>query len=397
MSRQETSKLKICFVGWGNSIHTQRWMQWFINNGHEVHLITDRISSIPGITEHDISLADSYSGSRIKRYANLEFNSYYLKLLKRMLKINLIKQIYKIRKIIRDINPDILHLHTLLYPSYLGVFSNVVCPLVVTPWNGDIVWKTQWSFSRKYAVKSGLAKADLITVDSHDLKIKTLQYGRYENKIAYISFGVDTKLFHPEAKSPELRKRLRIDRDAPIVYSNRSFEELYNIDIIIRAIPTVLRVLPKTIFLFSWHSASRKNSLMELAEGLGVMTNVRFIGKIKHDELPGYYAESDVFVTIPSGDTISISLLEAMACSVAPVVSDLSSVRECIKDGVNGYIVPVRDINATAQAVIKLLKDKSLGESFAKTNREWVVQNADWNKNMKKVEELYYKSLYRKH
>lgn len=384
--------MKICFVGWGNSIHMQRWMQWFINNGHKVYLITDHLSNMPGITEHDISLSDSYSGSRLKRYAKFEFNSYYLRLLNKLLRIDLVKQIFKIRKFIREIEPDILHLHTLLYPSYLGVLSNV-CPLVVTPWNGDIVWKTQWSFIRRYAVKSGLAKADLITVDSDELKIKTLQYGRYENKIEYISFGVDTTLFHPEAKSPELRKRLRIDPDASIAYSNRSFEELYNIDIIIRAIPAVLRVLPKTIFLFSWHSASRKNYLMELAEGLGVMANVRFIGKIKHDELPGYYAESDVFVTIPTGDTISISLLEAMASGAAPVVSDLPSARECIKDGINGYIVPVRDIDATAQAVIKLLKDKSLRESFTKTNREWVVQNADWNKNMKKVEELYCKLL----
>lgn len=79
-----------------------------------------------------------------------------------------------------------------------------------------------------------------------------------------------------------------------------------------------------------------------------------------------------------------------MASGVAPVVSDLPSPRECIRDGVNGYIVPVRDIDATARAIIKLLKDKGLRESFTKRNREWVVQNADWNKNMKKVEELYY-------
>ena len=373
----------------------QRWMQWFTNNGHEVFLITDRLSNMPGITEYDISLKDNYSGPRLKRYVRFEFNVYYLRLLSRILKIDLVNQILKIRKIIGRIKPDVLHLHTLIYPSYLGVFTDSH-PLVITLWNGDIVWKSHWSFIRKYAVKSGLAKADLITVDSDELKVKTLQYGKYENKLEYISFGVDTNLFHPEAKSMELMKRLRIAPNAPVVYSSRSLEEIYNIDIIIRAIPAVLRVAPKTTFLFTWHSTSRKKYLMELAKDLSVMANVRFLGKINHDELPGYYAGADVFITIPSGDTISISLLEAMACGAAPVVSDLLSVKECIKDGINGYVVPVRDVESTSAAIIRLLTDENLRRSFAQRNREWVIQNADWDKNMKKAEELYYKLVHTK-
>src|SRR3990172_1867121 len=341
------SKMKLCFMGWGNSIHMQRWMRWFVNSGHEVYLITDYPSNMPGITEHDISDDGEHSGGRIRRYLSLRFNVYFLRSLVRKSKVDLLRQIIN-------------------------------------------VWKSQWSYIRKYAVRHGLAKADLITVDSDELRVKTMQYGNYEDKTEYISFGVDTKLFYPGgAGSSGLKKRLRIAPNAPLILSNRSLEDLYNIDVIIKAIPSILGVFPKTIFVFAWHSASRKDYLMKLAESLGVMDNVRFIGKVRHEELPEYYAASDVFVTIPAGDTISISLLEAMACGVAPVVSDLPSSRECIRDGVNGCIVPVRDVEATAQAIIKLLGDGHLRETMVQRNREWVMDNADWDGNMKKVEQLY--------
>lgn len=129
---------------------------------------------------------------------------------------------------------------------------------------------------------------------------------------------------------------------------------------------------------------------MQLAEDMGVMTNLSGRSSMMNCLDTMLSLMFGVFVFVPSGDTIAVALLEAMASGVTPVVSDLPSPRECVRDGVNGYIVPVRDIDATAQAITKLLKDKGLRESFTKRNREWVIQNADWNKNMKKVEELYY-------
>jgi glycosyltransferase involved in cell wall biosynthesis len=373
----------------------QRWMRWFVDHKHNVYLVTDQPSRMAGITEYDISNRDHYNGSRINRYIRFEFNMYYLRLVSKILKIDLLKKILMVRRIIASIKPDILHLHTLLYPSYLGVFTNFH-PLVVTPWNGDILWQDQRSYIRRYAIQSGLHKAGLITVDSEELRLKTLRYGGYENKIEYISFGVDTVMFQLQKRSSDLRKRLNVEPDAPVVLSNRSLETLYNIDIIIKAIPMVLGAFPRTVFLFAWYSAPRKDYLMKLAENLGVTANIRLIGKIEHRDLPTYYAESDIFVSIPNSDTIAISLLEAMACGVAPVVSDLSSTKECIIDGVNGYVVPLRNAEETANAIIRLLSNDSLRKSFVKMNREWVVQHADWNSNMKKVEELYYKLAFEK-
>lgn len=385
--------LKICYLGWGDSIHTQRWLRWFTENGNKVYLITENPSNMHEITEYNLHHSRPYLGNRFKRYFKWEFNQPHLMYLSKKLKIDLIKKVLEVRKIVREIDPDIVHLHTLFYPSYLGIFINNY-PFVVTAWNGDIVWKYQWSFIRNYAVKRGLAKADLITVDSDELKQKALQYGNYSNKIELIYMGVDTHQFRPGNKSNDLRKKLSIDPNAPIVISNRSLEKIYNIDIVIRAIPLVLRVLPETIFLFTWHSGSKKEDLLELAESLGVIENIRFIGHINYKELPKYYAESDLAVSIPFVDTTPLSLLEAMASGCVPVISDLPSPTEIIQDWINGCVVPVLNIEATAQAIIKLLKDEDLRRSCSKRNLQWVIKNADLDKNMKKVEKLYHNLMH---
>lgn len=335
-------------------------------------MITNRPSGVSGIIEHDASFDREASETRLDLY------------------LRMTRKAIEIRRTIRSIKPDILHLHTLYYPAYLGVLSGFH-PLVVTPLNGDIVWTGQWSRARRLLVRRAIRKADLVTVDSNEMKLKTARYGKEESKMAYIAFGVDTQAFHPGARSPHLRKKLGIDGDAPIVLSSRSWGELYNIDTIIRAIPGVLAVLPKTVFLFSWYVAPLKDSLTKLAEDLGVMNNVRFLGKLDHGDLRFCYSESDVFVSVPSHDALPASLLEAMASGATPVISDLPSPRERVEDGQNGFVVPVRDVDATSQAIIRALNaDDTTRRLFAQRNRDWVVQRADWNESMKRCESLYY-------
>jgi len=385
--------MKIVFIGPSKSIHLQRWVEWFVKRGHEIYLIDDNPQSIPGVNQYNLKQMYSRTGNRLLRYIKFEFNSSRLRRLEKMLKIDDLKKIIRLRNLLRSINPDILHLHTLFYPAYLGVLTNFH-PLVVTPWNGDIVWKYQWSILRKYAVRRGLLKADMITVDSEELMGKVIQYGIDNNKIKYISFGVDTGIFNPSAKNFQIRKLLDIDAHAPIVLSPRTLATMYNIDIIISAIPIVLCTFPDAIFVFSWHADTQKEELTRLVDKLGVSKNVIFAGKIvDRGELANYYAEADVCVSIPSSDTIAISLLEAMACGAVPVVSDLPSTRECVINEINGFIVPVRDIEATAQAIIKILSNKNIKNKVSEYNRYLVQKNFEWDKNMAKVENYYYQLL----
>jgi len=341
-----------------------------------------------GITEYDISHKGTYTASRLKRYPKLEFNVYY---------INRLKNVFKVRKLVQQINPDILHLHTLIYPSYLGLFTGFNS-LVISFWNGDIIWTSEGSGSmfRSLIIKYGVKKAKLITVDSNEMKDMCLKWDDSDSKVEIIQFGVDLNIFNPDIETQVLRAKLNIGNNSPVVLSTRSLGKICNIDIIIKSIPLVLEGIPSAKFLFTWHAGSEDeyNELFELAKDLNIINSVRFVGHLQnHNDLAQYYALGDVHISIPSHDTTPVSLLEAMAGGTAPVVGDLPSVKEWIKDSYNGYIVPLKDVKKTAEAITGLLKREPKRKLFSKRNIEIVREKADYDKEMMKMEELYFSLL----
>ena len=359
----------------------QRWAEWFSNRNHEVHLITDHPVPMGKFITHDISW-ETDTRPRYIRYRELGFN---------IKSIRLIKTILRVRKLVNDINPDVLHLHTLYYPSYLGIYTNFR-PLVVTPWNGDVLWSQKRSIAHKYLVKYILRHADLVTHNSLQMRDRCISLGMRNNKLHMVQCpGVDLKSFYPQGKSEEFKQSLNLG-NSPIVLSTRSISDEYNIDIIVKSIPYVLTKIPQVKFVFVWHFGSEEKigKMTKMINDMGIESAVRLLGKKDYAELPKYFNIADVFVSVSSCDSAPMSLLEAMACGVPPVTADHPAVNELVKDVWNGYVVPQRNPEATAQAIIKLLEDEKMRKLFAERNLKWVRENADLDKNMGKVEELYY-------
>jgi glycosyltransferase involved in cell wall biosynthesis len=84
-----------------------------------------------------------------------------------------------------------------------------------------------------------------------------------------------------------------------------------------------------------------------------------------------------------------MSVLEAMASGSAPIVSDLPSLREWIRDGWNGYLVAPNGKDALAQRIVQILKDAELRETFAVRNLELIRERAEQASEMARMEELY--------
>jgi glycosyltransferase involved in cell wall biosynthesis len=373
-------QLRICCIGWGHSIHTQRFVGWFVKRGHEVHLITDYPVPMEKVTVHDISWKTD-TRPRYIRYWQLGFNIKFIRLL---------KTIFRVRKLVNDINPDILHLHTLFYPSYLGIYANFH-PLVIMPWNGDILWKLPYKTKfHNIFLKYALRTADSILVNSAQMQNACLKVVKDTAKLQKRT-GVDLKTFYFRNEDGDIRKRLNLE-NSPVLISTRSLADIYNIDIIIKSIPLVLRKIPDAKFIFTWYFYNNDtySKIKQLVDNLNIKDAIRFLGKIENYEMPKYFNIADVFISISSKDSAPMSLFEAMACGVPPVTADHPAVNELVKDGWNGYIVPQRDPEATAQAIIKLLEDEKIRKLFAERNLKWVRENADLDKNMGKIEKLYY-------
>jgi glycosyltransferase involved in cell wall biosynthesis len=176
------------------------------------------------------------------------------------------------------------------------------------------------------------------------------------------------------------------------IISNRSLLSIYNVSLLIRAIPMVLKEESNTQFLIAGDGPERKN-LQQEARDLDLGPTVRFIGRISHEKMPSLLAQADIYVSTSLHDGTSVSLLEAMGSGAFPVVTDIPSNREWISDGDNGFLVPKEDENLLAKKIVEAIRNhRLLGEASTK-NQEIVEQRAYWRENLKKITELYQNSL----
>jgi glycosyltransferase involved in cell wall biosynthesis len=162
---------------------------------------------------------------------------------------------------------------------------------------------------------------------------------------------------------------------------------VYNIDLIIKAIPKVIRHFPNCRFLFLFAHADNLNKAKALADSLKVTNSAMFIGLASYDQMPFYYASSDVCVSVPSSDSSPCSVYEAMACGIPVVISNLPWTKHFMKDRQNALIVQT-DPEAIADAVTEILKNELLRGTLVTNGLSTVKEYVDYHKNMEVMEKL---------
>lgn len=363
--------MKICYLADASSIHTQRWVNFFARKDHDVYLITN--SSI------DASLFPN--NVRMHTFAE-KFPLWK--------KHKLILSVLKLTKLIREINPDILHSHWVCGFGFLGALSGYH-PHVVTAWGSDIKIFPKKYIIVKWKTMFALKRADCITCDAEHMAASMEKLGAVGNKINIVCFGTDVERFNPDKKDSEIRQDLKIDINSPLVISTRSFNPVYDVETLIKAIPHVLREIPQAIFVIAGEGTQRQY-LTELAESLGVYKSTRFIGSLTSCNMARHLASCDLYVsTAVSDGGIAASTAEAMASGLPVIITDVGDNRQWVKDGEQGFIIPASDPKLLGNKIVELLYNPPLRKRFGEINREIIKEKNNYYVEMGKMEAIYYK------
>ncbi len=361
--------MKICYLGNARSIHVQRWIKFFSDNGHEVHIFS--------FDSTDIRNAELHQLRRFTPQLPFIFSP-----------INLITYVIQIKRLIKRIKPDILHAHYIHGYGVIGALTGFH-PFVASAWGSDIFFTRNSSIQRA-EIKYALNRADLITCNGENLKKAILEHNIDKNKIQIIYHGVDTKEFNPKKRDNKIARKIFGNENSQIVISTRSLEPIYDIVTLIRAIPLILKRMPLVNFLIIG-GGSEKSNLVKLAQSYKILDRIKFLGSVSHMKLPKLLLASDVYVSTSLSDGTAISTLEAMACGVAPVITDIVANRIWIKNDVNGFMFPKRDPIILAEKIVCTLRNKKVIKKFAELNTRMVKEKADYYKEMGKMEDLYEK------
>jgi glycosyltransferase involved in cell wall biosynthesis len=195
--------------------------------------------------------------------------------------------------------------------------------------------------------------------------------------------GIDTAFLETgEKRRPDLATR------SLTVLSNRNLLPIYNVSLLIRAIPIVLNEEPETKFMIAGEGAERK-ALEKEAESLNIDSSVEFLGRVPHEEMVNLLSKVDIYVSTSHYDGTSVSLLEAMGSGAFPVVTDIPANREWIIDGENGFLVSADEPRSLASKIIDAIRNPELLKESLTRNRFIVEQKALWPEYISRVKSIY--------
>ena len=120
---------------------------------------------------------------------------------------------------------------------------------------------------------------------------------------------------------------------------------------------------------------------------------MEFLGSINNEQIPLYLRSADIYVSAVPTDGVSASLLEAMACSVFPVVVNNISNRQWIVDGENGFLMPPKNSRFFAKKIIEAFRNKEMRKCAGQKNKILIKDKACWDTNMAQIEKIYIKLI----
>jgi glycosyltransferase involved in cell wall biosynthesis len=216
------------------------------------------------------------------------------------------------------------------------------------------------------------------------------QLGIKGEKISVIPMGVD-EAFLVKGKN----RRIELNKRSYIILSNRNLLRIYNVSLLIRAIPLILKEEPGTKFLIAGDGAE-KEALEREVEKLNINLSVKFLGRVPHNMMPNLLSKADIYVSTSPYDGTSVSLLEAMGSGAFPIVTEIPANREWIIDGQNGFLVPVNDERYLANSIIDAIRSKGLLREGLEKNQLIIKEKALWPVCIEKIKKIYQTSIEKK-
>jgi glycosyltransferase involved in cell wall biosynthesis len=297
-----------------------------------------------------------------------------------------------LKRVIREFKPDLIQSGPLQRSAFLVALSGFE-PLVSMSWGYDLLRDVSRSFLWRWATRYTLRHSAALVGDCDTIRQKAISYGMDSERIITFPWGVDLRKFSPFSgsggkKAPSLRDRLGWTEDIFVLLSTRGWEPIYGVDLIARSFARVAHQY-RELRLLMLGNGSQASQLKEIFLREGVLEKVHIAGQVSNADLPDYYKAADLYVSASHSDGTSISLLEAMACGKAVLVSDIPGNREWLTPGENGWWFRDGDIGSLIEALSEAVEERDRLPEMGHASRLLAEQRADWERNFPKLFKAY--------
>ncbi|MGA8273504.1 MAG: glycosyltransferase [Candidatus Sulfotelmatobacter sp.] len=288
--------------------------------------------------------------------------------------------------VLREVGPDLIHAGPIQTCGFLAALSQFH-PWLLTSWGSDLLFHAQRSLEYKEATQLALSSADGFFCDCDTVRSRAQEFADMpESRIVQFPWGIRKGLFGRDGLLPRGEER---EPGAHLFISTRSWEPLYGINTLLEAFLLAYRA-DSSLRLLLLGDGSEAEKVREFIGAHELSRVIRTLSPQVKKEMPKWFRLADSYVSCAQSDGTSVSLLEAMATGLPPVVTDIPSNREWVEKGYNGWLAPSGSSEEFAE---RLLRAAHLGAEqrglFSERNQRLVEERADLDRNFPKLLAMY--------
>lgn len=368
-------KLKIgitCYpsVGGSGIIATELGKQ-LAEKGHEIHFITSSIpfrlnTYHPNIHFHEVE---------VNQYAVFKYPPYDLTLAS------------KIAEVAERENLDIIHAHYALPHAVCAYLAKQMLKRnigIVTTLHGTDITVLGYDPSLKDLIRFAIESSDRVTAVSSALTAETYDLIKPEKKIETIYNFIDERVYLKK-NTAAIKEKHGILPDEKVVIHVSNFRKVKRVQDVIRVFRNIAGKTKAKLLLVG--DGPEKSTACELIRKYGLEDQVLMLGN--QDRVEDLYSISDLKLLLSEKESFGLVLLEAMACGVPCIGTNIGGIPEVIKNNVSGFLVDVGDVTAATARAMSILEDEQLSNRFTKAAIEMLENEFSSKKIVSQYEQIY--------
>lgn len=291
------------------------------------------------------------------------------------LKVNNITAFFKLRKIIKQEQYDIISCNTPMggIVTRLAAFGTKKkgCKVFYTAHGFHFYEgapKKNWLVF--YPIEKVMARLTdvLITITQEDYKLASRKFKTEVKHIFGVGADEEKYLSISDEENQIFRKKMGYDKRKVILCTGELNGNKNQITLI-RAIKSVIKKHPDALLLLAGNGP-KEEELRKEVQDLGLQPYVEFLGY--HTDLEKYANACDIVASVSFREGMPLNIMEAMICGKPIVASYNRGHRELVRDGKNGYLVKANDVEELANKLVELLEDDALCKRFSENAKESV-------------------------
>ncbi len=368
-------KLKIgitCYptVG-GSGVIATELGKMLAERGHEIHFITSsmpfRLNKIyPNVFFHEV---------QVNQYSVFQYPPYDIALASKM------------ADVIKNEGLDILHVHYAIPHAVCAVLAREMSGQaikIVTTLHGTDITVLGEDSTLTPAIKYGIEKSDVVTTVSNSLKLETYEKLETSKEIETIYNFVDEQVFYPRDPGT-LKEQFGIRPEERVIIHVSNFRKLKNLPDIVDSFFKIRKIMPAKLLLVG--DGPERRRITEAIKDAPYRSDILFLGK--QENVNELFAISDLKLLLSQKESFGLVLLEAMACGVPGIGTNIGGIPEVIDHGKNGYIVELGDTDAVAAYALSILSDDAKLEKFRKAAFATISEKFQSEMIVAQYEEVY--------